>query len=152
MTACTHGNLYSGARPGNQAIMVVHDLISHSVTLSWHWANQALHCPNNAEHLASKWQQVSILYKSLVWLDNCSNPWFLPHSRPVLHRFGHSALYAFPYDVHVYCGMCSIPTYIFLATFVVVTQKLIIGFELRLLHIIFSGRLSKARAPFMCLC
>ena len=28
-----------------------HDLISYSVTLSWHWDNQSLPCPNNAELL-----------------------------------------------------------------------------------------------------
>ena len=31
-----------------------------TVTLSWHWANQFLSYPNNAEHLARQWQ-VSIL-------------------------------------------------------------------------------------------
>ena len=49
-----------------------HDLISHSVTLSWHWASQSLFFLNNAEHLARKWQ-VSIL-KLLVWLNQSLNP------------------------------------------------------------------------------
>ena len=44
-----------------------HDLISHSVTLSWHWANQSLPYPNNAERQTRK-QQLSTL-KSLVWLE-----------------------------------------------------------------------------------
>ena len=43
-----------------------HDLISHSVTLSWHWANESLPYPDNAE-------QVSIL-RSLVWFNQVSNP------------------------------------------------------------------------------
>ena len=50
---------YSAAptgKPGHQH----HDPIPHSVTLSWHWANQSLSYPNNAEHLARK-RQVSIL-------------------------------------------------------------------------------------------
>ena len=67
--------LYSAApltgRPGHQH----HDLISHSVILSRHWANQSLSYPNNAEHLARKWQ-VSI-FKSLVWLDQGLNLWGL---------------------------------------------------------------------------
>ena len=37
-----------------------HDLISHSVTLSWHRAYQSLPYPNNAKHLARK-RLVSIL-------------------------------------------------------------------------------------------
>ena len=44
----------------------------HSVILYWHWANQSLPYPNNAESQATKWQ-VSIL-KSLVWLNQGSNP------------------------------------------------------------------------------
>ena len=48
-----------------------HDPISHSVALSWHWANQSLHYHNNAEHVARKWQ-VSI-FRSLVWLAQSSN-------------------------------------------------------------------------------
>ena len=49
-----------------------YDLISHSDTLSWHWANQSLPCPTNAKRQARK-QEQSIL-KSLVWLDQDSNP------------------------------------------------------------------------------
>ena len=37
-----------------------HDLISHTVTLSWHWAKQSLPYRNKAQHLTRK-QQVSIL-------------------------------------------------------------------------------------------
>ena len=33
-----------------------HDLISHSVKLSWYWANQSLPYPSNAKHLARKGQ------------------------------------------------------------------------------------------------
>ena len=43
-------------------------MLSHSDSLSWHWANQPLPYPNNDECQARKWQ-VSIL-KSLVWLDS----------------------------------------------------------------------------------
>ena len=50
-----------------------HDLLSHLVPLSWHWANQFLPCSNNAKHQARNWQ-VSI-WKSLVWLDQVLNPW-----------------------------------------------------------------------------
>ena len=31
-------------------------MLSHSVTLSWRWANQSIPYPNNAEHQARKWQ------------------------------------------------------------------------------------------------
>ena len=48
-----------------------HDLLSHSITLSWHWTDQTLSYPNNSELQARK-QQVSIL-KPLVWLDQVSN-------------------------------------------------------------------------------
>ena len=43
VTVCTHAEHYSTRRPGHQH----HDLISHSVTLSWHKANQSLPCSNN---------------------------------------------------------------------------------------------------------
>ena len=49
-----------------------HDLTSHSVTLSWHWASKSLPYPNNTERQARKWQ-VSISM-SLVWLNQGSNP------------------------------------------------------------------------------
>ena len=42
-----------------------HDLISHSVTISWPWTNQSLPYPNNAKHLVRKWQ-VSMT-RSWVW-------------------------------------------------------------------------------------
>ena len=48
-----------------------HDLLSHSVTSSWHWANQSLPYLNNAKQQGRK-KQVSILM-SLVWLDHGSN-------------------------------------------------------------------------------
>ena len=50
-----------------------HNLISHSAALSCHWTSQSLPYPNNAEHLARKWQVY--IFKTLVWLDQCSNPW-----------------------------------------------------------------------------
>ena len=59
--------LYSATPLGNQH----YDLISHSVTLSWHWANDSLPDLNNVECLARKWQ-VSI-FKSLVCLDHGLN-------------------------------------------------------------------------------
>ena len=43
------------------------DLISHSVTLSCHWANQSLPYPNNVDHLARK-QQASIFIGH--WFDS----------------------------------------------------------------------------------
>ena len=42
-------------------------LVSHSVTLPWHQANQSLTYSNNAERLARK-KQV-LIFKSLGWLD-----------------------------------------------------------------------------------
>ena len=46
---CTLWWLYSAAHWRNQATSKHHDPISCSVTLSWHWANQPLPSPNNAE-------------------------------------------------------------------------------------------------------
>ena len=57
------------AQPGHPH----HALLSLWVTLSWHWANQFLPYPNNAEHQAREWQ-VSIL-KSLVWFDQDLKTW-----------------------------------------------------------------------------
>ena len=83
--------LYSAAppKPGCQH----HNLISHSLTLSWHWANQSWLYPTNDVCLARKWQ-VSIL-KSLVWFDPGLNPQGLdsPISQNggwALYSFGHS--------------------------------------------------------------
>ena len=74
-----------------------HDLLSHSVTLSWHWANQSLHYPNNAKRKARK-QHISIL-KSSVWLDQVLNPWALdtnPQSSDSLtSQHGRRELYSF---------------------------------------------------------
>ena len=56
-------------KPGHQH----DDLISHSLTVSSHWATQTLPCPNNAVCLAKK-RQGSVL-KSLVWLDQDFNLW-----------------------------------------------------------------------------
>ena len=66
------------------------DLISHSVTLSWHEANQSLPYPNIAGHRARKWQ-VSILNSS-VWLDPGSNPRSLDFPIP---QNGRQTLYSF---------------------------------------------------------
>ena len=72
---------------------------SHSVALSWQWANQSLSYANNVEHQAKEWQ-VSIL-KSLIWLDQDSkttrsgfDPWpsdspILENGRRTLYSFGH---------------------------------------------------------------
>ena len=43
-----------------------HDMISYSVMLSWHWANQSPPYPINAKRQARKWQ-VSILSR---WVDS----------------------------------------------------------------------------------
>ena len=59
VTVCTHGDCSTGS-PDCQ----LHDLISHSVTLSLHGANQSLDYPNNADSLARK-RQV-LIFKSLV--------------------------------------------------------------------------------------
>ena len=64
-----------------------YDLLIHSVTLSWHWANQSLAYLNNIERLTRK-RQVSILM-SLVWLDQGSKPRGL--DSVLIH---HSPLYA----------------------------------------------------------
>ena len=56
------------------SIMLSHretNLISHSVTLSWHWANQYLPYPSNAQFQARQ-RQVYIV-KLLLWLDQGSN-------------------------------------------------------------------------------
>ena len=69
VTVCTHGKYGQcclTGTPGRQH----HDLLSYSVALSWHWANQSFPYPNNAKHQARE-QQVSIL-KSLVWFDQGS--------------------------------------------------------------------------------
>ena len=47
-----------------------HHLLSHSVTLSWHRANQSLPYPNNAK---CRLRQLVSILKSLVWLDQVSN-------------------------------------------------------------------------------
>ena len=64
-----------------------HDSISHSVTLSWHWANRYLPYPSNATHQAGK-RQVSIFISH--WLDWTGN-WTpnLLNARLTLYRFGH---------------------------------------------------------------
>ena len=67
-------------------------LISHTVTLSWHWANQSFPYPNSTEHLARK-RQVSFL-KSLGWLDQVFNPWdsdspISQNGKRTLYSFGH---------------------------------------------------------------
>ena len=59
-----------------------HDLLSHSVTLSWHWAKKSLPYPNNAERPSRK-RQVSI-WKSLVWLVQVSNPRLRTRTRDLL--------------------------------------------------------------------
>ena len=66
---CTLMATYSVASLGHQT-----DLLSHPVTLYWHWSNQSLMTyRNNAKWQARK-QEVSIC-KSLVWFDQVSNTW-----------------------------------------------------------------------------
>ena len=69
VTLCTHGNfiVLPHREPGHQH----DDRISHLFILSWRQANQSLPYPNNAEHLARKWQ-VSNWFDSNPW---GSNPW-----------------------------------------------------------------------------
>ena len=63
---------YPTKTPGHQ----YHGLISHSVTLSWHWANHScpilsqplLPYPHNSECLASN-------FKLLLWIDQGLNVW-----------------------------------------------------------------------------
>ena len=75
------------------------DLLSHSISLSWHWTNQSLPYHNNAKHQAREWQ-VSVL-KTSAWLDQGSklqghNSNLQPsdslisqNGRPMLYSFGH---------------------------------------------------------------
>ena len=64
--------LYSAVPLGDQTTSKHHDLIFHIKSpLSWHWANQSLPYPKNAEHLARK-RQVAIV-ESLVWFSQGSN-------------------------------------------------------------------------------
>ena len=53
--------LHSTAPLGNQAVCQHHDLISHSVTLSWHWAHQSLPY-RNAEHRAKEASSINLIY------------------------------------------------------------------------------------------
>ena len=74
------------------------------IPLSWHWANQSLPYPNNAECQARKWQ-VSIL-KSLVWLHQGSTQQG-PDSNPrgsdsPIFQYGSRTLYSFGHPV--WCG------------------------------------------------
>ena len=99
--------LYSAAPLKNQSISI-HDLISHSVTLFSHWANQSLPFPDNYGCLARKWQ-VSIL-KSLLWLDKVSkaqapdlNPW---SSYSPMPQKGSRALYSFSHPDWLSFGEC----------------------------------------------
>ena len=90
--------LYSG-KPGRQH----HDLISYSVTLSWHWANQPLPYPNNESAWLRK-QQMSI-FKSLVWLNKGSNLWHSTHSVIPFGIYIYVPIYASIY-VCVWHGSC----------------------------------------------
>ena len=55
---------------------------------SWHWANQSLPYPNNAERPASKWQ-VSIL-NWLVWLDHSLKSAMFGFPQPPKMGYGRS--------------------------------------------------------------
>ena len=67
-------------------------LVFHLVTLSWHWANRSFPHPYNAECLARK-QLLSIL-KSLVWVDQGSNPQV---SASLIFQNRRRMLYSFEY-------------------------------------------------------
>ena len=60
--------IYITAPLGDQDASTESGLISHSVTLSWHWANQSFPYPNNAKHLARK-RQALINH----WFDSTGN-------------------------------------------------------------------------------
>ena len=93
-----------------------HDVMSHLVTLSWHWTNQSLASANNVEQLASK-RKVSIL-KSLVrllevWItrspkagDGCSTDRVLSFAYEVgcdvSHLFLCNYYYNWCWKCHVY--------------------------------------------------
>ena len=62
------------------------------VTLSWHWANESLLYPNNAERMTKKGQ--AYIFTSLVLVDQGSNPWVrspqsTKNGRKTLNSFGH---------------------------------------------------------------
>ena len=57
---------YSAASLGHRATGFIHDLLFHSVTLSWHLANQSFSYPNNDERWARKRQVSILILKSLV--------------------------------------------------------------------------------------
>ena len=82
---------------------------SHSVILSWHWANESLPYPNNAEYQARKWQ-VSIV-KSLVRLDPVSKLQ-APDSNPqsldsLISQNGRRVFYSFSHpDWSPWLGCC----------------------------------------------
>ena len=101
-------------------IPALHDLISHWVTLSWHWASQSLFYPNNAENQA--WKGELSFRKSLVWLDQAAksqgpdskprgSDCLIPQNRRLtLYSFGHPGLCnnaPFPYTTSSW-GHCAI--------------------------------------------
>ena len=90
--------LYSSAPLRNHAAQH-HELISHSVTLSWQWTNQPLSYPINAEHQA-RMRQVSI--KSLVHSTGNQTP-NLPHVRLALYQFGHRIRYMTYLNMYILC-------------------------------------------------
>ena len=68
-----------------------HDLISHPVTLTWHWGHQSLPHPNNAEYLARK-RQITI-FKSLAWLGQGSTTEICQSRTWIVNSFGHPDWY-----------------------------------------------------------
>ena len=59
----------------------------HTVSLSWHCANQSLSYPINAEHQARQ-RQVSNLISH--WFNSAGiQTYALPYGKPALYRFGH---------------------------------------------------------------
>ena len=65
-----------------------HAPLSHSVTLSWLWANQPLPYPLNGNHHARTWQEYTWEVIGLIRTPD------LPHTRPTLYRFVYSSRYA----------------------------------------------------------
>ena len=79
MTVHTHGDFI--VLPIGKPCYQHPDLISHSVTLSWHWGNQSFPYSNNAEHLDRK-RQVSV---GCHWFYN------IPYTISVLYWLHQSA-------------------------------------------------------------
>ena len=79
-------------QPHLGTMLPAHYLISHSVQLSWPWANQSFPIPSTAEHLPAKWE----VYIWSHWFDltRFRTRWFqFPDlsKHETLSTFGHFA-------------------------------------------------------------